>query len=48
MGTFKLEIDFQVTETRLYGNSHSNKRTLILNARIDFLIATKIFDAFLF
>ena len=38
--------DFQVTETLLYGNSNSNNitNTLILNAPIDFLIATKRFD----
>ena len=39
--------DFQVTETLLYGDSNSNNitNTLILNATIDFLIATKRFDA---
>ena len=33
-------IDFQVTETLLYGDSNSNKitYTLILNAKIDFII----------
>ena len=37
----------QVTETLLYGDSNSNNitNTLILNATIDFLIATKRFDA---
>ena len=36
----------QVTETLLYGDSNSNNitNTLILNATIDFLIATKRFD----
>ena len=39
--------DFQVTETLLYGDSNSNNitNTLILNAAVDFLIATKRFDA---
>ena len=39
--------DPQVTETLLYGDSNSNNitNTLILNATIDFLIATKRFDA---
>ena len=38
--------DSQVTETLLYGNSNSNNITnnLILNATIDFRIATKRFD----
>ena len=38
--------DLQVTETLLYGDSNSNNITnsLILNATIDFLIATKGFD----
>ena len=37
----------QVTETLLYGDSNSNNitNTLILTATIDFLIATKRFDA---
>ena len=39
--------DSQVTETLLYGDSNSNNitNTLILNATMDFLIATKRFDA---
>ena len=39
--------DSQVTETLLYGDSNSNNitNTLILNIAIDFLIATKRFDA---
>ena len=39
--------DPEVTETLLYGDSNSNNitNTLILNATIDFLIATKRFDA---
>ena len=39
--------DSQVTETLLYGGRNSNNitYTLILNATIDFLIATKRFDA---
>ena len=39
--------DSQVTESLLYGNSNSNNitKTLILNATIDLLIATKRFDA---
>ena len=39
--------DSQVTETLLYSDSNSNHitNTLILNATIDFLIATKRFDA---
>ena len=38
--------DYQVTETLIYGDSNSNSitNTLILNATIDFLIATKTFD----
>ena len=37
--------DYQVTETLIYGDSNSNSitNTLILNATIDFLIATKTF-----
>ena len=39
--------DSQVTENLLYGDSNSNNitNTLILNATIDFLIATKSCDA---
>ena len=45
--------DFQLTETLFYGYNHSNEsfnitNTLILNATIDFLIATKRFDVPLF
>ena len=38
--------DSQVTETLLYGDSNSNNiiNTLILNATIDFLVATKRFN----
>ena len=39
--------DSQITEALLYGDSNSNNvtSTLIVNATIDFLIATKRFDA---
>ena len=38
--------DLQITETLLYGNSSLDDKsnTLILNATIDFLFVTKIFD----
>ena len=43
---FLTRSESQVTETLLYGDSNSNNitNTLILNAMIDFLIATKRFD----